>query len=171
MLMATGASRHDMARFGAEVARPSPRQADLIIVAGAIVERRRVRLLYEQMAEPRYVIATGACSICGGPSSTTPTTSSTAWTRWFRWMCMFRAARPPRGVPFWTARAPAPDEGGRVHPVPDIRRKPVVACLPPGITAEEIRANLLKTAEKACCERGLCAEQDWRTNMTNEDLV
>ncbi|MGD0205112.1 MAG: NADH-quinone oxidoreductase subunit NuoB, partial [Dehalococcoidia bacterium] len=69
MLMATGAPHQDLSRFGAEVARQSPRQADFMVVAGAIVKKMapRMRLLYEQMAEPRYVMATGSCAISGGP--------------------------------------------------------------------------------------------------------
>ncbi len=68
-MMATGASDNDWARFGLEVARASPRQADLIILAGTIVEKMGSRLvtLYEQMPEPKYVIAMGACTISGGP--------------------------------------------------------------------------------------------------------
>ncbi len=67
--MAVGASRHDMARFGAEVARASPRQADLMIVAGTVTEKMApiVRKLWEQMPDPKYVIAMGACTTGGGP--------------------------------------------------------------------------------------------------------
>ena len=68
-MMATGASDNDWARFGLEVARGSPRQADLIILAGTLVEKMSSRLitLYEQMPEPKYIIAMGACTISGGP--------------------------------------------------------------------------------------------------------
>lgn len=68
-MMATGSSHNDWARFGLEVARASPRQADLIILAGTIVEKMGSRLitLYEQMPGPKYVIAMGACTISGGP--------------------------------------------------------------------------------------------------------
>ena len=68
-MMQTGAARHDWSRFGFEVARPSPRQADLIIIAGTIVNKMApvLRRLYDQMAEPKYVLAMGACAISGGP--------------------------------------------------------------------------------------------------------
>ncbi|VAW41603.1 NADH-ubiquinone oxidoreductase chain B [hydrothermal vent metagenome] len=68
-MMATGSSRHDWARFGVEVARATPRQADLIILAGTIVEKMGSNLitLYKQMPAPKYVIAMGSCAISGGP--------------------------------------------------------------------------------------------------------
>jgi len=68
-MMATGGARHDFARFGIEVYRASPRQADVIVVAGTIVRKMApvLKRLYDQMAEPKYVIAMGACAISGGP--------------------------------------------------------------------------------------------------------
>jgi NADH-quinone oxidoreductase subunit B len=68
-MMSAGASRFDLDRFGAGAFRPSPRQSDLMIVAGTITHKMasRIRRLYEQMPEPKYVIAMGACAISGGP--------------------------------------------------------------------------------------------------------
>ena len=67
--MSLGAARYDMARFGFEGARNSPRQADYIMVQGTIVYRMApvLRRLYEQLAEPKYVIACGGCAVSGGP--------------------------------------------------------------------------------------------------------
>lgn len=67
--IALGAARYDFARFGWEVARSSPRQADFMMVAGTIVHRMApvVRRLYDQLAEPKYVIACGGCAVSGGP--------------------------------------------------------------------------------------------------------
>ncbi|MEX0725837.1 MAG: NADH-quinone oxidoreductase subunit B family protein [Planctomycetaceae bacterium] len=68
-MMATGASRYDLDRFGAGAFRATPRQADLMIVAGTVTYKMasRVRRLYEQMPDPKYVIAMGACTVGGGP--------------------------------------------------------------------------------------------------------
>jgi NADH-quinone oxidoreductase subunit B len=67
-MMATGAGRYDLARFGMEVFRASPRQADLMIVAGRVSNKMApvLRQIYDQMAEPKYVLAMGVCASSGG---------------------------------------------------------------------------------------------------------
>ncbi len=68
-MIAVAASRYDMARFGMEVMRPSPRQADVMIVSGTVTKKMMpiVVRLYNQMSEPKYVVAMGACASGGGP--------------------------------------------------------------------------------------------------------
>jgi NADH-quinone oxidoreductase subunit B len=68
-MMATGASRFDMARFGCEVFRPSPRQSDVMIVSGTVTRKMSAAVvtLYDQMPEPKWVVAMGNCAISGGP--------------------------------------------------------------------------------------------------------
>lgn len=68
-MIATAASRYDQSRFGMEVIRASPRQADLMIVSGTVTKKMIVPIvrLYNQMAEPKYVLAMGACASGGGP--------------------------------------------------------------------------------------------------------
>ena len=68
-MMSTASAKYDWSRFGFEVARASPRQADVIIIAGTIVNKMApvLKRLYDQMADPKYVVAMGACAVSGGP--------------------------------------------------------------------------------------------------------
>ena len=67
--MTLGAARYDMARFGFEVTRNSPRQGDVLLVLGTITNNMAplMKRLYDQLAEPKYVVAVGGCTISGGP--------------------------------------------------------------------------------------------------------
>lgn len=68
-MIATASSRYDLARFGMELLRPSPRQSDLMIVAGTVTKKMvpQIVRLYNQMPEPKYVLSMGACATGGGP--------------------------------------------------------------------------------------------------------
>lgn len=67
-MMSTAASRYDMARFGMEVFRASPRQSDIMIVAGRVSQKMApvLKVIYDQMLEPKWVVAMGDCASCGG---------------------------------------------------------------------------------------------------------
>ena len=71
-MIASSTARFDIARFGSEVFRPSPRQSDLMIVAGTVTLKMApvVKRIYEQMPDPKWVISMGACSSVGGPFNT-----------------------------------------------------------------------------------------------------
>ena len=169
MLMATGGPRHDLARFGAEVARPSPRQADLLILAGTIVKRMapRLRTLYEQMAEPRYVIATGACTISGGPflyhSYTTIRGADTIIP-----VDVYVPGCPPRPEALFhgllTLQKLIKEETVRE---PGIRRKPVLSALPEDVTIKDIQGEMTRLLEvdARVDVNKLASDLEWPTGL------
>jgi NADH-quinone oxidoreductase subunit B len=145
MMMATGASRHDLARFGAEVARPSPRQADLLVVAGTIVKRMapRLRTLYEQMAEPRYVIATGACTISGGPFIYNSYTTIRGVDEIIP-VDVYVPGCPPRpeGLFYGILALQKMIKNGETVRKPGMRTKPIYSALPPGTKMDDITKEM-----------------------------
>ncbi len=152
VMMATGAARHDLARFGAEVARPSPRQADLLIIAGTIVKKMapRLRTLWEQMAEPRYVIATGSCAISGGPflyhSYTTIRGADEVIP-----VDVYVPGCPPRpeALLYGLLTLQKMIREGTTLARPGKVRKPVLAALPDGMTLQQVRAEIAELVEEA----------------------
>jgi NADH-quinone oxidoreductase subunit B len=150
MLMATGGPFQDMARFGSEVARQSPRQADFMVIAGAIVRKMApcVRLLYEQMAEPRYVMATGSCAISGGPFLYNSYTIIRGVDEIIP-VDVYVPGCPPRPEAFFWGLLTLQKmirEGESLR-APGIRRKPVTAALPQGITLQDIREEMRRLLE------------------------
>src|ERR687891_2218353 len=97
-MMHAGASRYDLDRFGV-MFRPSPRQSDVMIVAGTLVNKMApaLRKVYDQMAEPRWVISMGSCAN-GGATTTTPTPWSGGVIGSFPWISMYQAV-PQRRRP------------------------------------------------------------------------
>jgi len=150
MLMATGAPHQDMARFGAEVARQSPRQSDLMIVAGVITKKMapRMRTLYEQMAEPRYVIATGSCAISGGLFLYNSYTVVRGVDEVVP-VDVYIPGCPPRPEAFFWGLLTLQRmirEGTSIREI-TMRRKPVLAALPHGIRGEDVRENMRRLLE------------------------
>jgi NADH-quinone oxidoreductase subunit B len=145
MMMASGAAHNDLARFGAEVARATPRQADLLICAGTIVKRMapRLRTLYEQMAEPRYVIATGACVISGGPFIY-HSYSALRGIDMVIPVDVYVPGCPPRpeGLFYGILALQKMIRAEKTLGKHGERRKPVTAALPPDVTREQISSEL-----------------------------
>lgn len=148
MMMATGSSHYDLARFGSEVVRVSPRQADVLIVAGTIVKRmvKPLKMLFNQMMEPKYVIATGSCTISGGPFIYNSYTTIRGIDKIIP-VDVYVPGCPPRPEAlFWgilvlqkMIKARSIIHWKQTH------KKPVLAALPDGIVMSDIHDEMKKT--------------------------
>lgn len=152
MMMSTGGPRHDLARFGAEVARPSPRQADMLVIAGTIVKKMapRLRALYDQMADPKYVIATGACAISGGPFMYNSYTTVRGADEIIP-VDVYVPGCPPRPEAFFYGLLTLQKMimAGETSAQVGVRRRPVTASLPPGVTMDDLKEEMIKLLEEA----------------------
>jgi NADH-quinone oxidoreductase subunit B len=133
--MATAASRFDMARFGAEVARFSPRQADLMLVAGTLTYKmgEACRRLYDQMAEPRWVIAMGACAASGGMFRSYPVMQGIDH---IVPVDFYIPGCPPRPEMVINALIQLQGKIGKESPVRQILRRPAPVAAGPGVAGK-----------------------------------
>jgi NADH-quinone oxidoreductase subunit B len=146
MMMATGSSHYDLARFGSEVVRVSPRQADVLIVAGTIVKRmvKPLKMLFNQMMEPKYVIATGSCTISGGPFIYNSYTTIRGVDKVIP-VDVYVPGCPPRPEAlFWGILVLQKMIKKNSLIKSTNNKKPVLAALPEGIMLEEIHDEMKK---------------------------
>lgn len=148
MMMATASSHYDIARFGSEVVRVSPRQADVLIVAGTIVKRmvKPLKMLFDQMMDPKYVIATGSCTISGGPFIYNSYTTIRGIDKIMP-VDVYVPGCPPRPEAlFWGLLVlQKMIKNNSILRWDNKYKKPTLAALPNGITIEDIHDEMKKT--------------------------
>lgn len=148
MMMATASSHYDIARFGSEVVRVSPRQSDVLIVAGTIVKRmvKPLKMLFDQMMEPRYVIATGSCTISGGPFIYNSYTTIRGIDKIMP-VDIYVPGCPPRPEAlFWGLLVlQKMIKNNSILRGNNKYKKPTLAALPNGITIDDIHDEMRKT--------------------------
>jgi NADH-quinone oxidoreductase subunit B len=114
-MMSAQAAHYDMSRFGMELMRASPRQSDLMIVAGRVSRKMGpvLRRLYDQMPEPKWVLAMGDCASCGGVFNNYAIYQG--WMKWCRWMFTWPAARRAPKLDSWRGDAVRKGLRRKVH--------------------------------------------------------
>ena len=148
MMMATASSHYDISRFGSEVIRVSPRQADVLILAGTIVKRmvKPLKMLYDQMMEPKYVIATGSFTISGGPFIYNSYTTIRGVDKVIP-VDVYVPGCPPRPEALFWGILVLQKMIKSNNAVNRRRKKPILAALPEGIAIEEIHNEMRQILE------------------------